>query len=192
MKKLTIKKYSFEELPKDIQEKVIEKNREINIDYYWSECTEWNIQDMLKERGYKDPKILYSGFCSQGDGACFEATIDIPEWLKAHKLGRKYRALYNESQEQGVSMCLKHSGHYYHSLMTSLDYDGVMYMSDKAQKQFDVIYEMILQEREELGDKIYRELENEYEYKTMDEAVKETLIINDYQFTIDGSQSVLI
>jgi hypothetical protein len=36
---------------------------------------------------------------------------------------------------------------------------------------------------------IYRTLEKEYDYMTSEEAIKETIIANDYEFTKDGSRA---
>lgn len=190
MKTVTVKTYSFNELNQEAKKKALETFWNINVDYEgWDDFIIEEYQGKLEELGYTEAKILYSGFYSQGDGACFEATIDIQKWLTSHKLGNKYRALYNEAEN--ISVCLKHSGHYYHSLMTQLDY-GIMDLSDKAQSQFDEVEKMILIEREELGNEIYRALDNAYCNLTEEKAVTETIEANDYQFLEDGDRKLFI
>jgi hypothetical protein len=46
--------------------------------------------------------------------------------------------------------------------------------------------EALTEDAQKLSDEIYKELSDEYDYRTTDEAVKETLIENEYQFTLEG------
>ncbi len=46
-------------------------------DNWWCEHTIETWESALKQLGFNDPKIWFSGFWSQGDGACFDATVDI-------------------------------------------------------------------------------------------------------------------
>lgn len=182
--------FSFDELNEEAKQKAIDSLRDINIDYYWAEVTIWNAKDKLEALGYKDIEVFYSGFYSQGDGACFEAKVDISTWLKAHKMGNKFRVLYNNAQDL-CSIEIKHSGHYYHE--NSMVVDGTLYDHSNEQlgRQFDSVVEMIEKEIVELAKEIYKELENEYECRMTDEAVIDTINANEYEFLENGTQSAI-
>ena len=54
------------------------------LDYDW-----WDsVYGMAIEDGYELGFIItdinFSGFCSQGDGACWVGQVDVGAWLKAH------------------------------------------------------------------------------------------------------------
>jgi hypothetical protein len=191
MKELKIKTYSFDELSDTAKQKALEISREDNVGYYWTQVVEWDWQDKLEALGYYDIGILYSGFWSQGDGACFTAKINIAKWLKAHKLENKYRLVF--SNTENITATLTHCAHYYHSTTTNLSIEDNLHLASKKwDTQLNEIDELILKEREEMGNKIYKDLESEYEYITSDDAVSEMLIENEYQFTIDGERKVYI
>ena len=71
-----IKTYlKFSELTQVQKDKVIEELRNINVDHdSWHEFTTDEFTEKLKSLGYTDIKTYFTGFWSQGDGACFTAT----------------------------------------------------------------------------------------------------------------------
>ena len=50
MKKITITLYSFDELPPEVQEKVLDDNRTINVDYGWYDF----VYDSWKEKTFPE------------------------------------------------------------------------------------------------------------------------------------------
>ena len=74
MKTLEVKLFTFEELAPEVQERLIEENRDtlVNWDDWHDPIIEGWVEDM-NDRGHdisaKD--VSYSGFWSQGDGASF-------------------------------------------------------------------------------------------------------------------------
>jgi hypothetical protein len=48
-----------------------------------------NYRDMLETKGLYDLVFDYSGFHSQGDGACFTCSINLKDFLEAHILIRE-------------------------------------------------------------------------------------------------------
>ena len=63
MRTETIEIFNFHELDKHIQERVIEKNRDINVDdSYWHECVIEDFEQILSFVGYYDIKCSFSGF----------------------------------------------------------------------------------------------------------------------------------
>lgn len=99
---ITYDVYTFEELPEHIQDKLIEDEIEV-LDSDW-ECfvysdilDEWVIR--LENQGFNNPKINYTGFWSQGDGASFTTDsidlIKLCDYLKLWPTGKEktYRSL---------------------------------------------------------------------------------------------------
>lgn len=182
------KTYTFEELSKEIQSKVLDDNRDWNVNSWnengWAEFVLEEKTEMLKNLGFEDIKIMFSGFWSQGDGACFEARLNIAQYIKSHKLGNKLKALLNA--EDCFTYNISQSGHYYHERSMIVEQGFWGEPSTKAQDQAENLLKLLEAEIINLAHGIYKDLEKEYEYLTSDEAVKESLITNDYQFTEDG------
>lgn len=181
MKTKTITLKTFDELSKEEQEEVIEHYRDINTNYDWHDylIEEWT--EKLEKMGYQDVKILYSGFYSQGDGACFEAEVDIRTWLKKHKLATKYSLICQKADDWKIT--IKHNWRYYFSSSTKVDYEYWGENETTRQiEQIEEIIKLIEEDRERLGNEIYEELRSDYEGLMSKEAVAETLRINEYNF----------
>ena len=187
MKEITIKVFPFSELSEKAKQKALDKFRDINTNYHdWEEPIIEGAKEDLENLGYKDIKILYSGFGSQGDGACFTARVNIQKWLKRHKLSNKYRALYRDNGEH-FSFDITHHWRYYFASSTNVEqgfWDG---SSPKAQAQAEEVLKRIEAEREKLGNRIYRDLETYYFELQEDEAVIDTIEANEYTFREDGT-----
>ena len=136
------------------------------------------------------PTIYYSGFCSQGDGACFEGSYSYkPGALKAVKeyasedkeLHRIVKALQDIQRKNFYQLTArtKHSGHYYHSGCMSVE----VARSDDKEMVNGLIVEECLRD---FADWIYKQLENEYDYRTSEEACREAIEANNYEFTEKG------
>jgi len=136
------------------------------------------------------PCIWFSGFSSQGDGACFEGTYryakgsrkavrtEFPTDTDLHKI---VDGLYELQKSHWYRLWadVKHRGHYYHSLCTTIDTDGF----NEGESDEDL--------KELLRDFmhwIYSALERENDYLTSDEAVEESIRANEYEFTEDGDR----
>lgn len=188
MKTKTYKVYRFEELPEAAKIEAIKRYRDINVEdnnFWTNPDSVYELKKKLVKLGYENVKVLFSGFGSQGDGACFEATIDFPKYLKAHKIARKYSSIIHAAQAGELSAKLVHSGRCVHARMTSLEWDNSI-SYDKIDKAIAALEEIILAERITFGNAIYKALEQEYDSQTSDEAVIDTFQANDYWFTNDG------
>jgi len=177
--------YTFDELAPAAREKVLERERHINVEGEWYDhvLDEW--KGRLEGLGYEEPRIFFSGFGSQGDGACFEARVNLEAWLKQHGLGRKCGRLGRAFRDGEVEIRLRHSGHYYHPYSTDVE-DHYSGPDDEVARELEEAKALIESEKVELSRDIYRELEDDYFALTSDEAVTETLRINDYLFHGDG------
>ena len=139
-----------------------------------------------------EPIIYYSGFCYQGDGACFEGRYEYKRGaLKAVKdyagqdkeLHRIVEALQEIQKKNFYQLTARttQSGHYYHSGCMSVDVER----SD-GKEMTDDAEEMVKECLRDFADWIYKQLENEYDYRTGEESCREAIEANDYEFTEKG------
>lgn len=187
MKIRKINIYSFDELSKEAQAKALEKFRYINTDFSdWSDPITEGAKETLTPLGYEDAHILFSGFGSQGDGACFTASVNIGEWLKAHSLTEKYAELFK--YEADYKIVIEHKWRYYYSTSTDvwLDEFDEPDAHPEAEKQAQEVLALVEKEREELGNKFYRDLSDYYDELTEDEAIRDTILVNEYEFLANG------
>jgi hypothetical protein len=185
--------YDFDELPEDIQDHAVEKLYDCNVDFSdWDEfiLDEWK-DEKLPAFGYIDPKIYYSGFSSQGDGACFTANVDALKWIETHKAKSELKALYNHINKGGyISINIETSGRYCHeqtmSVNVELD-DWGTDIPEKVQEQANQLERWILEDARGEARKIYKELEKDYDYATSREAIIETIEANEWTFDDRGN-----
>lgn len=208
MRTITITKdlYKFEELPADVQDKVIEKNWDWNVECYdWWEYTIEDFKEKLEEAGVSKPDIEFSGFSSQGDGASFTCKyVDLAKLIKFTHADEKFPLIAKAIDEGKIDYSC-HIGrvdrHYVHSRTAELVATDFQYIDDELEDenpdayhtksivletQFDDLIDFLEQWREEYSGDIYRTLENEYDYLTSREAVIETIDANEIEFTIEG------
>ena len=176
---------------------LLEKYRSINIDYDWWEFAYETFREDMKEVGIDVQDIYFSGFCSQGDGACFEGDIvDTTLFLNKHFKPTEYpmlrKLLYNGGD---ISFRVRHKGHYYHSNSTDfhMDIDGFIHTlnapTDLHTQILEVWDTLLDTEAEDFRteavgifrtymDALYKQLGEEHDYLTSDKAVWETIVVN--------------
>lgn len=190
MRRVPVKVYKFNELNGKAKAKVLQDLRYINVEFDgWDDPLIEGFIEELKELGYNNAKINYSGFSSQSDGLCFDAEPDL---LKIQqRLGFKYpelEKLLDESKiyAQIVKTCW--AIHYCHGNTRTLeimdDCD-----CDIDQEKLNQLENLVNSDRKDLCRKFYKTLEKEYDYQTDDEQVIEAIEANDYEFLEDGSRS---
>lgn len=140
-----------------------------------------------------DPCIWYSGFWSQGDGACFEGSYRYQKGavqaIKSEccdgELIRIAKGLQDVQRRHFYKLhaVTKHRGHYYHSGCMQVE----VHHNDDEWGNVGDAEEEITQLLRDFADWIYERLEDAYEYRMSDEAVDEALIVNEYEFTEDGA-----
>ena len=89
----------YKNLSDTAKEHAFERHQEYaqSNDYFWWESTEEYWVEKLEGLGiYTDTnKMHFSGFHSQGDGACFTGSINLKEFLEAHPdLKKEHAKLY--------------------------------------------------------------------------------------------------
>lgn len=186
--------YKFEELTKDLQSKAIEKYYSINVEFYdWYSNTVEQFKDTTTL--FEVEKVYFSGFSSQGDGAMFEYN-EISQELFNSAIDSLKLPNYKKSAMK-LSGCFSakgtHQGRYSHEKCCYhvMDFEPMYDNRDNINELFDThhieLENYITEKYEELAKQLYRELESENDYLTSEEAIKETLIANEYEFTEDGA-----
>lgn len=176
----------------EVKEKAIEQNRYINInDPYWADFVIEDWKNDLDVIGFEDAQIYYSGFCSQGDGACFDANINVDKianYLQSKNLinedgKNKFIDLQNDFY---LTIKSSHNCRYCHENSRYTDLD-CFYIEDEENKIFLHNIELMIEElRVSLCKQIYKNLEDEYYSLLTDEAVYEALQAQACYFEEDG------
>lgn len=179
--------YTFDELSESAKERARNWWREGAFDYEWYEHVYTDATDCLALAGFEVEKIWFSGFASQGDGACFDGTWNAAraqpvKAMKAHapmdkalhRIAAEMRRI--AKSDKNAFMRVRHSGHYYHSGCTSFEIDARTQELDES----------IREAARSAMDWIYRQLEAEYEYQSADEQVDDNIRANEYTFDENG------
>jgi hypothetical protein len=189
---VTTKVYSFDELSDEAKQAAIEKLYDINVDYEWWDSDFEDVKAIATLMGIEIEDIYFSGFSSQGDGACFTGYYSYakqaPKKVKDYapqdeELHRIALALQTAQRScfYGLQARIEHRGHYSHEYCTTIDISTDDYYCLCESTDDDI--------QEALRDYmrwIYRQLRSQHEYLTSEEAIIEAIEANEYEFTEDG------
>ena len=194
----------FDALTARQRDEILDKYRDWNVYEGWHDYVYEDFKREMDAIGIEVDDIYFSGFSSQGDGACFEGRVsNWPKFLES--VGYTCPALIGLAAEAwGFSVV--HRGHYYHENCTSFTSDMVSpddysesemdefvyahspYKTDIQNAAFVTIlqgynFSSLQDEFEEEFKRhmraLYNQLEAEYDHLTTDEAILDSLEIND-------------
>lgn len=207
MKTKTVNLYTYDELNETAQETARNWYRNADSEFFGAECVTddaataadilgIDLRQTRKTRGdntvHYVPTVYWSGFCSQGDGACFECTYrykkgaaklirgHAPQDKKLHAIADALQAVQRKVFYRATASTQTGRGN---STSVSVECDGI---DDAA--TWENLENAITGALTDFADWIYSNLEKEYEHENSDETVAETLIINEYTFTADGNR----
>lgn len=189
MKTKTIELYEFDELSESAKAKVLETERDINVDdSFWSKYMLEEWEEKLEAMGFEDPQINFSGFWSQGDGASFTSKrVDVLKFLTVHKAKGRFKAILKALKKDEIDASVERIDHSYsHEYTVRADIDFLTDDTDLKTQEAIEFAELITETVRTLSRKMYRELESEYEGLTSDEAVIDTIKANEYTFRSNG------
>ena len=188
--------YKFNELSDEAKDKAIEDYRQDGFDYEWWDFIFEDAKRMGALMGITVENIYFSGFFSQGDGACFEGSYEYQKGsVKAIRdetgdsdkdLTAIAKGLQAEQRRNfyGLSASVKQRGHYNHELCTEID---VQDNRDNAPWQVsDEVEEAIKDLLRDFMRWIYRSLDREWDYMNSDEQITEAIEANEYDFLENG------
>jgi hypothetical protein len=205
MRTVSKKVLNFSELSKSAQANALDNVR-IHGQYpfeNWSECTINDYREACALIGIEieEGKVYFSGFSSQGDGACFECTYaykkgglaaikaEFPTLTAMHDVAESLQ-LIQSKYFYGINAIVKQSGRYSHSNCTTIEYyvsrkdkDGASYDDHFASDDF---YEEANDLLRSIMNQVYRALEKQYDFLNEDEQVKEYINEDCVEFEENG------
>lgn len=203
--------YGLEELSDEAQEKARDWYRQgaFDDDWYWAVYSDFEqICDILGISlatvpvrlfgggSRQKPCVWFSGFASQGDGACFEGDYSYsrgsarsirgyaPKDEELHRIADTLRRVQWSNFFQ-LSARITHRGRYYHeySMEIGVDRDSLVNQPMTATAEDDISEAL-----RDLARWLYGKLEDEHDYLNSEEVVDEAIIANGYSFTEDGER----
>ena len=198
----------FKALPQTAQDSILEKRRDWNVGHDWWDSVYEQFIEKMKEEGievltktvrayrgnnYETPAIYFSGFSSQGDGACFEGRVD--DWDIV--LRKQDFPLLLKHFDEFTCMQLRwySSGNYCHENTLSFNDDYVELVEpgdvsalrrialEQLHKELTLEWERFKEHFKEVVKShcrsLYEDLEEEHVHLTSDEAILESLSTND-------------
>lgn len=193
----------FDALSEELKASILYEYRDYNTQHIdWWDCVYEQFKESMDGVGIEVHNMYFSGFWSQGDGACFEGRIyDWELFLKS--AGYNNAALIKHAQEN-FGFSVEHRGFYYHENCTRFcsnlplprndedvdfidsysphDRDSLheavwltnlnTYTEDKLESEFTDIFKDYMRD-------LYKLLEKEHDYLTSDEAILDSLEAND-------------
>lgn len=192
-----IKVFQYEELT----EKARERCRNASCyDDFWAKYVTDHAKEIASLMGWHIDKVYWTGFHAQGDGACFEGEMRYangcvekvkryaPRDTELHRIAQAWYELQRKNF-YAIRATVKHRGHYYHSFSTSFDVEDMMdaygYLPENNASDIEKDVQEIARDFMQW---IYNCLEKEYEYQNSDKTIEENIILNEYEFDVQGNR----
>lgn len=196
----------FDALPGHVKERYLDRHRDINVDHLWWSDVYAQFTADMKDVGIAVDRMFFSGFCSQGDGACFEGSVC--KWARfLPTLGINDPVLVDHAAFH-FKFSSTHFGHYYHENCVSFGADlplpsnpadededdyfvntygpvpqddvrDAVFMECLRRYNADSLEERFGEAFKDHMRDLYRRLEEEHDFRTSDEQVLEALEAND-------------
>jgi hypothetical protein len=166
MKNHIITTYSFAELSKEAQQTALSDLQDINVDYDWWE----SVYDDAENIGAKITSFDMDRYCNMefidsaiaiAENILKEHGENCPTFKTAQKFMAAWQPIFNDYMDE-----------------TSKNYESSE--SEDEMLELDNVFKQSLEEDYRIM------LSKEYEYLTSDEAIKETIEANDYEFLSTG------
>lgn len=200
MRTITINLYRFDELSAEAKERAREWYRESILDASdFSSVIEDAARigelfgiDFSTYGKLNRPPIYWSGFYSQGDGACFVGRYrymkgalravkeEAPMDVRLHGIVMRLQGIQKNNSYQIVAD-VKQRGRYSHAYSTDIDVehqDGKV-LADGSERE-------VISCLRDFMNWIYGNLEKEYEYLCSNENIDDFFLSNEYEFTENG------
>jgi len=195
MRVVETKIYTFEELAEDSKQTAIENHRDVNTYDGWWEPIFEGITEEAEQAGFHVGNIYFSGFWSQGDGAMFEYTTlgdtllnKFVDQLDLSPLRKEWLRSQTFAQSRG-----DHSGHYYHENCCDhvIDFEPNFGWNENFSNWInsfaDQFEGFVIAEYKSLCRELYSRLNKYNDELSTDEAIADTIIMNEWEFDVDGN-----
>lgn len=204
MQILTVNVFPVDELAPAVLAKVIERLRVDSVDDQWWDGVYEDADSVAtilgitidRSRSGRFPAIGFSGFSSQGDGACFtgryqfsaDATKQIRSYAPIdsmlHAIADELAAIRKKHTTPIEVSIVRNASRYCHerSVDVNVSLDG----DDDEQPVPRELDDGITVQMRRFMRWIFRQLEKDYEYQTSDDRVRESALDNELLFTANG------
>lgn len=182
-------------LPPEDCEDFLQERRDWNTQDDWYDGVYEQFIEEMDSIGISISKMHFSGFWSQGDGACFDGRVSnwplvLAALAEADKDLKCFVDIYDDSID--IAFGCMHSGRYYHSRSVSytlvfdvsnswdiesfhLRYYFYQALIDECNLYLDDLQNALEVMFTEHMDDLYKNLEQEYDYLTSDEYIMEMI-----------------
>lgn len=169
------------------QDELLEEHRDDDVDHGWWEFTYEDFKEKCTGLGLRVDDISFSGFFSQGDGACFSGHVN--DWSLILPLIKR-ESLLSLAQEHGWSWGVSGRDHHYCHAQTMggeldahlpdnpysendepLQHDAWNIANPVTYDDLDKLNSELTDYCRELANELYHDLEREHDYLTDDEQV---------------------
>jgi hypothetical protein len=211
MKTIRLKLYEFGELDTTAKQKALNACHDLNLVFDWWDYTYDDFITICRLLAITVDKksIRFDGFYSQGDGSGFNAGVDFPALLKSIKgkawrgyapkldfefgwpgIDKRVLALVNYGKIDMNARIISRTRGYgvvvdlgvYPAFHPVKNYDLIYAELDDLEKWLDGVAQI-------LNRFLFKQLQDNYECLTSDEAVTEGIEANGYWFTADGRKA---
>lgn len=189
--------YKFHELSKKVQDILIEDEIMFQSEYWYDNVVldKW-VEILENEIGLNNVKISYCGFGNQGDGASFTCGWTLVSVKMLYGIAKLTGMPDNFINMKG-KLVGHDSGGYLSAELCMRILEGLYYHENSPQFEFDwnigedydlskQIGQWIEKSCREIMRKIYKELEDEFEYQTSEEQARSYLEEMGGPYTEDG------
>jgi hypothetical protein len=203
--------YEFHELSDEAKDKARAWFREGAGDHDWHEFIYDDFEEVCRILGVTlktypvrlmgggtrhKPRVYFTGFSSQGDGACFEASYGyengaarrIRDYAPRDPALHRIADLLQDAQRRNFYQLRADTTHYgrycdAHSMGITVERDSI-HCQDITAGAADAVIEAL----RELADWLHRRLEREWKYIMSDACADEGIAANAYTFTESGQR----
>ncbi len=203
----------FSELSQTAKDKAVAAHGAVQH-AWWGDIYDMYINES-RSKGFDIDAIHFSGFSSQGDGACWKGRVYLSTYIKHHMTAPEeqvkrdiWLALIGNDDMQNT-LDIQTQGHYSHSNTMCIGYGINTYFSSttvivntetifngafsetifEAAGGDDALHDLeqaALEAAKSLADEIYAALEEEYDHISGEVYFAETCEANDWEFDEDG------
>ena len=183
---------------------LLEKYSYINVEHdTWWDCVYSDFTEDMKALGIEVQRMFFSGFSSQGDGACFNGKLDNALTYLDHHHKDQYPMIRKLLDAGGmVYVNSQNDGRYFHEHCVSfwIDNDTLRGMIDQPtefhvevveawqdllDKEMDDFTTQVEEQWRTYMRDLYRKLEAEYDCLTSEDAIWDTIVANELDTDAD-------
>lgn len=189
---LITKCLTWDELSPEQRAKIIDRDRDILLDFITSEDLIWDLTDagkVIADAGFLNPEIEFSYSCSQGDGASF--CCEIFNWeLLLEDLDIPHKSFFIKYLEEGTNISYgiarySHLARYSHEKCRRFYIEAQYGWPSRVCEIYAKIEEHIEKKRLDLSREAFSMLVKEIDWLRSDECLAEHISSYDWYFKED-------